>query len=146
MNSARSRARRCVVQALYQWQLTQHDVAALDPQYFVGESEGKIDRDYFDALLREVLGHIDELDDALTPLLDRPIREVDPVERAVLRLGACELRFHPEIPFRVVINEAVELAKLYGAEQGHKYVNGILDKLAARLRGEEIAAPGREEV
>lgn len=145
MNSARSRARRCVVQALYQWQLTGHDVGALDPQYFLSEDEGRIDGEYFDLLLREVLGHIDELDEYLAELVDRPIREVDPVERAVLRLGACELRFHPEIPFRVVINEAVEVAKLYGAEQGHKYVNGILDKLAMRLRGEEIAALGREE-
>lgn len=145
MNSARSRARRCVVQALYQWQLTGHDVGALDPQYFISEGDGAIDRPYLESLLREVLDHIDELDEILEPLLDRPIREVDPVERAVLRLGACELRFHPEIPFRVIINEAVELAKLYGAEQGHKYVNGILDKLAAQLRGEEVAALGRDE-
>lgn len=142
MNRARSRARRCVVQALYQWQLTGHDVEAIDPQFLIDESQGRLDRAYFDTLLREVLTHIEELDGILVPLLDRPIREVDPVERAVLRLGVCELRYHPEIPFRVVINEAVELAKMFGAEHGHKYVNGILDKVAARLRAEEVAARG----
>lgn len=136
---ARSRARRCVVQAVYQWQLTSHDASAIDPQFFIDESEGEVDRRLFDTLLREVLEHVDELDDLLSPLLDRPLNEVDPVERAVLRLGACELRYHPETPFRVIINESVELAKLFGAHHGHKYVNGILDRLAERLRSEEVA-------
>jgi N utilization substance protein B len=143
MNRARSRARRCIVQALYQWQLTNRDTGAIDPQFFIGESEGDIDRKFFDGVLREVIERVDVLDELLVPLLDRPLAEVDPVERAVLRLGACELRFHPEIPFRVVINEAVELAKLFGAHHGHKYVNGILDKLAERLRAEEVAVINR---
>lgn len=142
MNRARSRARRCIVQALYQWQLTGHDAGALDPQFFIDEGEGEIDRDFFDGLLAEILAQVDALDELIAPLLDRPIREVDPVELAILRLGADELRYHPEIPFRVVINEAVELAKLFGAHHGHKYVNGILDRLAARLRAEEAAAAG----
>jgi len=137
LNIARSRARRCIVQALYQWQLTNHDADAIDPQFFLDESEGEVDRTFFDRVLREVLEHVDVLDELLIPLLDRPLREVDPVERAILRLGACELRYHPEVPFRVVINEAVELAKLFGAHHGHKYVNGILDKLSERLRSEE---------
>ena len=144
MNLARSRARRCVVQALYQWQLTNHDVSAIDPQFFLDETEGEVDRRFFDSVLREVLERIDDVDELLTPLLDRPLREVDPVERAILRLGACELRYHPEVPFRVIINEAVELAKLFGAHHGHKYVNGILDRLAERLRTEEVAVLSRD--
>lgn len=143
MNRARSRARRCIVQALYQWQLTGRDAAALDPQFFIDAGEGDIDRAFFDALLTETLARVDALDALLAPLLDRPLADVDPVELAILRLGADELQHHPETPFRVVINEAVELAKLFGAHHGHKYVNGILDRLAARLRSEEVAAAGR---
>lgn len=145
MNRARSRARRCIVQALYQWQLTNHDTSAIDPQFFIDESEGEIDRKFFDTVLKEIIERVDTLDELLIPLLDRPLAEVDPVERAVLRLGACELRYHPEIPFRVVINEAVESAKMFGAHHGHKYVNGILDKLAERLRAEEVAVVDREK-
>ena len=89
-------------------------------------------------LLRGVPTHLTELDVALAPYLDRAIKSVDPVERAVLRLGAYELAHHPEVPYRVVINEAVELAKLFGAEEGHKYVNGVLYKLAKRLRSAEM--------
>jgi N utilization substance protein B len=142
MNRARSRARRCIVQALYQWQLTGRDAAALDPQFFIEEGEGDIDRAFFDKLLAEILAQVDDLDGLIAPLLDRALGEVDPVELAILRLGADELRHHPQTPFRVVINEAVELAKLFGAHHGHKYVNGILDRLAARLRAEEVAAAG----
>jgi N utilization substance protein B len=142
MNRARSRARRCIVQALYQWQLTGRDAAALDPQFFIEEGGGDIDRAFFDKLLAEILAQVDDLDGLIAPLLDRALGEVDPVELAILRLGADELRHHPQTPFRVVINEAVELAKLFGAHHGHKYVNGILDRLAARLRAEEVAAAG----
>ena len=137
MNSARSRARRCIVQALYQWQLTGRDAGGLDAQFFIDEGEGEIERAYFDEVLAEILAHVDPLDELLAPLLDRPLQEVDPVELAILRLGAGELRYHPEIPFRVVINEAVELAKSFGGTEGFKYVNGVLDKVAARLRPHE---------
>jgi N utilization substance protein B len=143
MNLARSRARRCIVQALYQWQLTNHDAGAIDPQFFLDETEGEVERRYFDGVLREVIEQVDALDELLTPLLDRPLPEVDPVERAILRLGAGELRYHPEVPYRVVINEAIELAKLFGAHHGHKYVNGILDRLAEQLRAEEVAVRNR---
>lgn len=143
MNLARSRARRCIVQALYQWQLTNHDASAIDLQFFLDETEGEVERRYFDSVLREVIEHIDTIDELLTPLLDRPLPEVDPVERAILRLGAGELRYHPEVPYRVVINEAIEIAKLFGAHHGHKYVNGILDRLAEQLRVEEVAIRNR---
>lgn len=138
-NRARHRARRCVTQALYQWQLTGHDAESIDPQYLIDEDETEVDREYFDELLREIIARIDDIDALLGPLLDRPLREVDPVERAILRLGACELRYHPEIPFRVIINEAIELAKVFGAQHGHRYVNGILDKLSEQIRAEEVA-------
>lgn len=144
-NRARRRARLCLIQALYQWQLTGHDADAIDPQYFIDEGEGPVDRVFFDTVLHEILARVDTLDELLIPLLDRPLAEVDPVERAVLRLGACELRFHPEIPYRVIINEAIELAKVFGAHHGHRYVNGILDKLAERLRAEEVAVVHRDK-
>jgi N utilization substance protein B len=89
---------------------------------------------YFKELLHGVPAHLTELDEQLKPCLDRAIESVDPVERAILRLGTFEFVHHPEVPYRVVINEAVELAKVFGAEQGHKYVNGVLDKLAKKVR------------
>ncbi len=139
MSRKRSRARRCVVQALYQWQVGGTDPAEVDLA-FLSEDPAGVDQAYFRELLAQIKAHADELDRLLAPLVDRPLPEVDPVERAVLWLGACELAYRMEIPFRVVINEGVELAKSFGAEQGHKFVNGILDRLAARLRPHEIEA------
>ncbi|MCB1830778.1 MAG: transcription antitermination factor NusB, partial [Gammaproteobacteria bacterium] len=97
------------------------------------------DSNYFDALLQGVSGQLSTLDQQLKPCLDRSIESVDPVERAILRLGAFELIFRMEIPYRVIINEAVELAKVFGAEQGHRYVNGVLDKLAKESRNAEMS-------
>jgi N utilization substance protein B len=96
--------------------------------------------DYFQDLLRGVVTNLTELDAMLAPLVDREVEKIDPVERAILRLGAYELQHHMEIPYRVVINEAVEMAKLFGAEQGHKYVNGVIDKLAHKIRAIEVKA------
>jgi len=129
-----------VVQALYQWQLGGSDLAEPDLEFLIAGDGKQLDREYFRELLAEIRSHEVELDDMIRPYVDRPLNEVDPVERAILRLGACELAYHLEVPFRVVINEAVELAKVFGAEHGHKFVNGILDKLAARLRSTEIRA------
>ncbi|MFQ5488427.1 MAG: transcription antitermination factor NusB [Gammaproteobacteria bacterium] len=140
MSRKRSRARRCVVQALYQWQLGGNDLTAPDLEFLAADDGKQLDREYFRTLLAEIRTHEEELDDMIRPYVDRPLHEVDPVERAILRLGACELAYHLEVPFRVVINEAVELAKVFGAEHGHKFVNGILDKLAVRLRSTEIQA------
>lgn len=137
----RSRARSVLVQALYQWQMTGQDVSQIETQ-FLEEAEEMADADveYFTALLHEVPAKLKELDAHISPYLDRSITQVDPVERAILRLGACELALHPEIPYRVVINEGVELAKRFGAEQGHKYINSILDKVARELRAVEVNA------
>lgn len=140
----RHRARQAVVQALYQWQLTEQPSEQIEAHFIADHVLAGADLEYFHHCLREIPLHSHELDDQLAPNLDRAMDDVDPVERAILRLGAFELEFHPEIPFRVVINEAVELAKTYGAEHGHKYVNAVLDKTALKLRAAEIEilAPG----
>lgn len=136
----RSRARARAVQALYQWQLTGQNVADIEKQFLTEEDMKGVDVAYFSTLLHEVPANLKTLDGHLAEVIDRDIDAVDPVERAVLRLGVCELLLHPEVPYRVAINEAVEVAKVYGAEQGHKYVNGVLDKLARKLRQLEIGA------
>ncbi len=144
MVNRRSRARRFALQALYQWQMTGQDVGEVEGQFMQDESLAKVDVELFVALLRGVPSHLDELDQAIGPLLNRSIGQVDPVERAILRIGAFEFMQHPDIPYRVVINEAVELAKLYGADQGHRYINGVLDKLAQGLRADEASAHSRK--
>lgn len=138
MSNARSRARRAAMQALYQWDVSGEDVREVEAQFIAEQDLSKADIPYFQTLLHEIPAHLHEVDEAVAPLLDRPIRELDPVERAILRIGAYELLYHPEIPFRVIINEGVELAKTFGADQSHKYVNGVLDKVAHRLRASEV--------
>ncbi len=138
MSQKRSQARRHAVQALYQWQVAGQDVGEIVNQFLEEQSLESFEVTYFQELLHGVPNHLGELDELLKPALDRAIESVDPVERAVLRLGAYELRFKPEVPYRVVINEAVELAKVFGAEQGHKYVNGVLDQVAKKVRAIEI--------
>lgn len=135
----RRKARRLVLQALYQWQMTQDDLADIEAQ-FRAEYQGKYDWDYFHQLFSVIPGQVTRLDELLVTHLDRSVAALDPVERAVLRMGTFELAERVDIPYRVVINEAVELAKVFGATDGHKYVNGILDKLAQDLRPAEVAA------
>ncbi|CAK0770518.1 transcription antitermination protein NusB [Gammaproteobacteria bacterium] len=133
MAGRRTRTRQAAVQALYQWQITHQPVDEIVGQ-FAGEQGDLLDLPMFRELLTGVLEHWQSLDDQLAVFLDRPILQVDLVERAILRLGAFELVHRQEVPYRVVINEAVEAAKCFGAEQGHRYVNGVLDKLARRVR------------
>ncbi|MCB1722810.1 MAG: transcription antitermination factor NusB [Gammaproteobacteria bacterium] len=140
MSRQRSRSRSLAIQALYQWQIAGQDVGAIINHFMVEQDARKFDSDYFAELVRAVPTRLDELDAALAPCVDRALESVDPVERAILRMGAYELIEHPEIPYRVVINEAVELAKTFGAEQGHRYVNGVLDKAARALRPLETSA------
>jgi len=138
---ARSRARRSAVQAYYQWQMTQQPIKDVINEFEAGRDElKKADKEYFRTLLHGMVENAGAMDEELGPLLDRPVRELDPVERAVLHLGTFELLNCPDIPWRAVINESVELAKMFGAEQSHRYINGILDKLAHRVRAAEIAA------
>jgi len=137
MSLARSLARRYAVQALYQWQMNQLDDQAID-LYFVPEKDRlRIDKEYFTDLVQQVVRDSSQLDVVIAPVLDRGISAVDPVELAVLRLGVCEFMHHLDVPYRVVINEGIELAKRFGGANSHKYINGILDKLATELRSIE---------
>lgn len=140
MSSKRTRARSHAVQALYQWQMTGQDIGQVIQQFLIEHDDKAFDKAYFQELVQGVPTSLGDLDAALAPCVDRAIASVDPVERAILRLGAYEFLRHPEVPYRVVINEAVELAKTFGAEQGHKYVNGVLDKVARTLRAVEVTA------
>lgn len=140
MSSARSRARRLAVQALYEWQISETDVGEIKTRFLEGNEAKKADKDYFVELIGEVIAKVAELDSLIEPLLSRSLAEVDLVEKAVLRLSAYELKHRLDIPYKVVINEGVELAKTFGAEKGHRFVNGILDKLALKLRNVENKA------
>ncbi|QBQ54711.1 transcription antitermination factor NusB [Nitrosococcus wardiae] len=133
MSNNRSKARAAALQGLYQWQLTGQDVDTIDTEFII-QGMRSIDQVYFQELLQGVPQQQQALDECLGPFLDRPINEVDPVECAILRIGAFELLFRSDIPYRVVLNEAIELAKRFGAEHGHRYVNGILDKVARKVR------------
>jgi len=136
----RSKARSLAVQAVYQWQMAGQNVQDIVNHFLTEHADKKVDTDYFRELVVGVPSELSRLDEALSPHLDRSIESIDPVERAVLRIGVYELANHPEIPYRVVINEAIEMAKVFGAEQGHKYVNGVLDKAAKTLRPMEMLA------
>ncbi|MFQ5994022.1 MAG: transcription antitermination factor NusB [Acidiferrobacterales bacterium] len=137
---SRHKARQAAVQALYQWQLTQQPPGEIEDHFSLDHELSDVDLEYFHQLVSEVPLHKHELDDHLIPHLDRDLDEIDPVERAILRIGAYELEFRQEIPYKVVINEAVELAKTFGAEHGHRYVNAVLDKVAFDLRTAEVKA------
>lgn len=137
--SARRKARRFTLQALYQWQLAGAAVSDIEAQFLANQDFAKVDREYFHDLLHGVLGQVKALDEQLTPYLDRRVEELSQVEKAILRLGAFELKERQDVPYRVVINEGIELAKVFGAEESFKYVNGVLDKLARQLRYAEAS-------
>ncbi len=139
-SSPRRRAREFVLQGLYQWQLSANAPAAIHAQLTAATGFERADGDYFEALWRGVVGEYAALVERFAPLLDRRAAELSPIERAILAIGAWELLHRLEIPYRVAINEAVELAKSYGGTDGHKFVNGVLDKLAGTLRADEIRA------
>jgi N utilization substance protein B len=136
VKTARRRSREIALQALYAWQLAGGD--PLDELRSLDE-EGRADRELAEALVRGVLERADELRALIEPCLDRDFKRLSPVERAILYIGAFELQAHPETPFKVVVNEAVELGKSYGGTGGYKFVNGVLEKLAGGLRPDEVA-------
>lgn len=136
----RHRAREFALQGLYQWLLNNEDATKVVNNIRSAHGFDKADGEYFADLLRGTIKQSVELREVFTPLVDRNIGELSPIEHAVLLIGAYELKNHVEIPYRVVINEAVELTKSFGGIDGHKYVNGVLDKLAAQLRADEVAA------
>jgi N utilization substance protein B len=135
---ARSRARRRALQAVYAWQMSGATARDVIAQFAHEQAKEQADLDYFEDLVSGVDKHCDELDDALAPFLDRDIEQVDPIERAVLRIAAYELRQRRDVPYRVVLNEAIETVKRFGAEHGHTYVNGVLDHAAAQWRSVEV--------
>ena len=139
-NHARRLARKKAVQALYQWDLSGADVPVIIEQFAQYQDMEKVDNDYFQQLVRSVPREIDTLDVAIGEHAGRNIADLDPIERNVLRLCCYELSHCPEIPYKVIINEAIELTKIYGAEQGHKFVNGVIDKIARQLRPVETRA------
>jgi len=134
---ARSRARRRATQALYAWQISGNDMTRVIDEFQHEQDMEVADLGYFEDLLRGVEKHCAEIDAGLAPFLDREMAQVDPIERAVLRLAAYELRWRVDVPYRVVLNEAIEVTKRFGAEHGHTYVNGVLDKAAREWRAAE---------
>ena len=131
-------SRELALQALYQWLLSRDDVQALLAQAAEKEEFARAHGEYFRTLVRGVVERAESLEAALQPFLDRPIDQLSPIERALLLMAAYELTAAMDVPYRVAINEAVELAKSYGGTDGYKYVNGVLDKLAAQVRPGEV--------
>lgn len=138
--AARSMARKLAIQALYRWQLNDSPWQDLVQEFADEPDMAKADRGYFQSLLSDIGQGRPALDELLAGWQDRSAADLDPVEHAVLWVGVLELRNRPDVPWRVVINEAVSLAKRFGATDGHKFVNAVLDKAAHSLRGAEIAA------
>jgi N utilization substance protein B len=137
---ARSRSRRRALQAVYAWQMSGAGAREVIAQFAHEQAHEVADLEYFDDLVLGVDKHCEELDVALAPFLDRDIEQVDPIERAVLRIAAYELRQRRDVPYRVVINEAIETVKRFGSEHGHTYVNGVLDHAAVAWRPVEVQA------
>ena len=136
----RSRARRRALQAVYAWQVSGGDANSVIAQFAHEQAHEVADLEYFDDIVRGVIRHVRELDAALAQFVDRGVEEVDQIERAALRIAAYELLHRPDVPYRVVINEAIDSTKRFGSEHGHTYVNGVLDHAAAAWRVVEVGA------
>lgn len=145
LSRARSRSRRALLQALYQWQLNAADAADIAHQFAGGSELKNADTEYFDELLRAITTDVEMLGAEVTGHLDRPADQLDPIEWAILLIGAYELKYRVDIPYRVVINEGVELAKRFGAEESHRYINAVLDRMAPALRAVEVKAGRRPD-
>ncbi|WP_410687885.1 transcription antitermination factor NusB [Avibacterium paragallinarum] len=131
--SPRRRARECAVQALYSWHLSQNPIDEVELAFVSEQDMNGVDMPYFRKLLRQTAENINAVEASVAPYLDRSLEELDPIERAILRLAVYELRFELDVPYKVVINEAIEVAKVFGADDSHRYVNGVLDKVAPAL-------------
>ncbi len=138
VNQARRYARERTLQALYQWELAGGDVSTIKKEIIERQEMSLVDVDYFVSLFDTIAKDPDAIDAQISPALDRPLEDLDPIERCILRISVCEFVHHLEIPARVVINEAIEVTKRFGADKGHRYVNGVLDKLAVLLRPIEM--------
>jgi len=135
--SPRRKARELAVQAIYSWQLSQNSVTDIEGNFLTDNSARRFDIPYFQQLLRGVAASVGSIDEAISPHVDRPLDDVDHVEKAILRVAIYELKDCKDVPYRVVINEAIELAKSFAADDSHKFVNGVLDKAVKLIRPEE---------
>lgn len=134
--SPRRKARELAVQAVYSWQISQNSVTDVEVNFLTDNSKRRFDIEYFQQLLRGVTQSVTEIDAAISPHVDRPLDDIDQVEKAILRVAIFELSDCTEVPYRVVINEAIELAKSFAADDSHKFVNGVLDKAVKLIRKE----------
>ena len=139
---ARTRARELLLQALYQKQIAGHESAELQSQFREQVAYQRVDQAYFDEALADICKSQSDLEKTIEPFVDRPLEQLDPVERGILLIGVYELRSRADVPFRVVINEGINLAKRFGATDGHKYINACLDVAAKSLRSDEVQAQG----
>jgi N utilization substance protein B len=135
--SPRRKARELAVQAVYSWQVSKNPVNDIEVNFIADNSKRRFDIEYFQLLLRGVTTNIGSIDDAIIPYVDRPLDDIDQVEKAILRVAVFELKDCTDVPYRVVINEAIELAKSFAADDSHKFVNGVLDKAVKLIRPEE---------
>lgn len=145
MSQARTNARKAAVQALYQWQMTGQSLIEIERQFLEEERLKDAQKSYFTELFHGVPKNLEAIDKALSEFVDRPVNMIDPVERAILRMGVYELLHRLDMPYRVVLNEGINLAKYFGADGSHKYINGILDKVAQQKRAVEIKSKGQAE-
>ncbi|TSA38444.1 MAG: transcription antitermination factor NusB [Methylococcaceae bacterium] len=140
MSLARTNARKAAVQALYQWQMTGQLLSLIEKQFIEEDWLKDVQKSYFAELFYGVPEHLQAIDNELSQFVDREVEMIDPVERAILRLGTYELLFRLNMPYKVIINESINLAKCFGADGSHKYINGILDKIAQQKRVIELQA------
>lgn len=138
--AARRKARRLALQALYQWHVSSAPINQIEAEFVVDHDMTKVDQAYFSEVLHGVPASLSSLDAHIEKFTDRPTTEMTPIELAILRMGAYEFLHRLDVPFKVIINEGVELSKIFGASEGHRYVNGVLDKLAQELRAPEVKA------
>ena len=131
--SPRRRARECAVQTLYSWLISKNPPEEVELAFITDQDTKGVDMPYFRKLFRQTAENIQSIDGMIAPYLDRDTEELDPIERSILRLAVYELKYETDVPYKVAINEAIELAKTFGAEESHKYINGVLDKIAPAL-------------
>lgn len=135
---ARRNARRYALQALYQWHMTKTNMHDIENEFLRYHIDKKLDKEYFQELIHHIPTEQSAIDQEMQPFLGRPLNELDPIELAVLRVATYELMKRPDVPYRVIINEALELTKKFGSIEGHKFVNGVLDRIAKKIRAAEI--------
>ena len=132
--SPRRRARECAVQALYSWAISQNSPEIIELNFMTEQDMKGVDTPYFRKLFRQTVENVEAVERTMQGYLDRGLEELDPIEKAILRLAVYELQFEVDVPYKVVINEAIEVAKVFGADESHKYINGVLDKIAPLVR------------